>query len=140
MATFEDLCAGFCRLAQVPSPALAPDGDGMTAFHVEMHGVGVDVIYVPSKAHALAFLVFELGPMHQQRREAPHIMQALLQSNYLPMMAHAPTFACNPVSGDAVLQCTFPILDGTPEGLATVVEEGVRLAHVWRNDYFLAEQ
>jgi hypothetical protein len=139
IATFEELCAGFCELAQVPSPTLAPDSDGLTAMHVVWQGVSIDVVYVPAKAHELAFIIFELGPIHSQPHSAALIMHALLQANFLSLEPHPPTFACDAMTGEAVLQCTFPIINTTPEKLTAVIEQGVRMALSWRKDFFLAD-
>ena len=66
--------------------------------------------------------------------------QALLQANFLSLQPHPPTFACDAMTGEAVLQCTFPILGATPAELSTVLEDGIRQAHSWRKDFFLAEE
>jgi hypothetical protein len=134
ITSFEDLCIGFCELARLRPPALAADPAGVTAFHLDSQGVGVDVIYAPDKADSLAFVVIGLGPVENQPRAAADILMELMQANFLSLRPHPPTFACDPATGEAVLQCTFPIRDGRAVDLAAVIDEGIRLARRWRRD------
>ena len=36
IASFDDLCAGFCEIAKVPAPALQADAQGLIAFDVNL--------------------------------------------------------------------------------------------------------
>jgi hypothetical protein len=65
------------------------------------------------------------------------MLQALLQANFLSLQPYPPTFACDTMTGDAVLQYTFPILGSTPSELFKVIEDGVRLVLSWRKDFFV---
>ena len=136
-AAFEDLCTSFCEQARVPSPQLGADSDGMLAFHVEWHGVTVNVMYLPSQAREHAFVLFDLGHAQAQPQDELLILRALLRANFMALQANPPSFACHPLSGVVVLQCVFPVLDATAAGLHSLIDEGVKLALQWRKGFFL---
>jgi len=136
-ANFENLCTGFCELARVPSPELGADSDGMLAFHVDWHGVTVNVMYLPSQAREHAFVMFDLGDAQGQPLDEVLILRALLRANFMALQPNPPCFACHPLSGAVVLQCVFPVLDAAPAGLLTLIDEGVTLALQWREGFFI---
>ena len=83
----------------------------------------------------MAAVVFEIGQIDGGNEDQQAVMRNLLTSNFMPWRGvHAPTFACHPQTGDAVLQCVLPILDTPPDGLFKLIDEGVGIALQWRAD------
>jgi hypothetical protein len=133
IASFGDLCAGFCEITSVPAPRLHPDAQGIIAFHLQWRGVTVNVAHCPARTKDHVFVLFELGPVAQEDEAAVRRMRSLLDANFPSLTDRAPTFSCNPVSGDAVMQYAFPFFEATPQGLFELIERGVDQALHWRH-------
>ncbi|MGE4239757.1 CesT family type III secretion system chaperone [Ramlibacter sp.] len=136
-ANFRALCAAYCEGLGVACPDLVPDDDGLVAFHLERRGVSIDAMFYPEMSTEGAFILFELGPMRDHEHAAPDIMRALLRANFLSLQGERPSFACHPLSGDAVLQCVCPLADTSAGKFTQLIEDGVALALRWRKGFFL---
>ncbi|MDP3138865.1 MAG: CesT family type III secretion system chaperone [Burkholderiaceae bacterium] len=134
-SAFVQLCTGFCELAQTAAPTLEAQASGVLAFHTEWKEVTVDVIYHPTGDAGHTFVIFKMGAIDTNEGGAADLL-ALLHANFLSLRANAPTFSVHPATGDAVLQCVFPMVHGTPHGLHALIEEGVMLVLRWRNGRF----
>lgn len=132
VASFSDLCAGFCELADVPAPSLKPDARSVVAFHVILRDVTVNIVYAPERCEDHAFILFEFGPFRGQHADPASDLGGLLDANFLSMQPYPPVFSRNPVNGDALLQYVYPFFEATPTGLLELVERGVQKALRWR--------
>ena len=132
IASFEDLCAGFCEIAKVPAPPLQADAQGLIAFHVILRDVTVNLVHCPERCADHAFILFEFGPMGQDGADRCEALQALLDANFLPLQVHPPVFSRNPATGDALLQYVYPFFEATPTGLLELIDDGVEMALRWR--------
>jgi hypothetical protein len=132
------LCEGFCEIAHVALPELREQHDGIVAFSVLWHNVTVDVMARPAADPHNIFVLFDLGLPDLSRADLSQVLLALLQSNFMAMRANQPVFSCHPETGTVVLQWAMPLADTRPTGLHQVIQEGVSLARLWRQDYFLA--
>lgn len=135
VGSFEELCAGFCDLAQVAPPELGIDVRGLVAFHVVFRGATVNVVYRPQTSPDHVFVVFEWGPVGQDGPNSFAELQTLLEANFELLEVHPPMFSRNPATGDAVLQYVYPLFDATPHGLHELVERGVDWVVHWRERY-----
>ncbi len=140
ISNFEQLCAGFCDIAKVATPALQAEQDGILAFNVDWRGVTVDVMYQASRSGHQALIFFGMGPIERVQHQPEQILLALLKANFLSLQGSLPTFSCHPETGDAVLQSVFPLAESSAEGLFKFIEEGVNLALTWRKTFFLNDE
>lgn len=124
VGSFEDLCAGFCEIVQIPPPALAADAQGLVAFHVMLRGTTVNLVHCPLTSPDYVFIVFELGPLGLDEPESFAHLQTLLEANFALLRVHPPVFSRNPATGEAVLQHVYPLFDATPQGLYEVIQTG----------------
>jgi hypothetical protein len=131
VASFEDLCAGFCDIVKVAPPQLQEDDQGRVAFHVKMRGATVNMVHCPHTHPDHLFLVFELGPLATGDADAARELKALLDANFM-LQVHAPVFSRNPATGNAVLQYVYPLFDATPSGLYELIDKGVDWSSRWR--------
>jgi hypothetical protein len=136
VASFEELCAGFCEIAKVPIPALAADAQGRIAFHVTSRGATVNLVHCPQVSDDHVFVLFELGPVGESRDE----LQALLDANFSSLQVHPPMFSRNPATGDAVLQYTYPFFEANANDLYELIEEGAQWVGHWREDLDAGEK
>ena len=132
VASFEELCAGFCEIAGVPTPALVANANGLIAFHMVLRDVTVNVIHSPEKCAGHAFILFDLGPVGQDDADSSRGLQTLLHANFLQLQVHPPMYSRNPKTGDVVLQFVYPFFEATPNGLFDLIDSGVNLALRWR--------
>lgn len=132
VGSFEDLCAGFCDIVQVPTPALGVDAQGLVGFHVVLRGATVNLVHCPQTSPDHVFVVFELGPIGREGPASFADLQTLLEANFTLLRVHPPMFSRNPATGDAVLQYVFPLFDATPHGLYELIDEGVDWVSQWR--------
>lgn len=132
VASFEDLCAGFCELARVAPPALTLDDRGFTAFHATLQGVTVNLVHYPMRYADHAFVLFEFGAIDDDDTDPNDALNQLLDANFRSLQVHAPVFSRNPVSGEVVLRHVYPLFDATPNGLLDLIEDGVDQALQWR--------
>jgi hypothetical protein len=130
VASFEDLCAGFCELVKIPAPLLQAEADGRRAFHVVIRGETVNLVHIPDARAEYAFILFELGRLPSD----PSRHSDLLDANFNLLELHPPLFCRNPATGDALLQCVYPLFEATPAGLYELVNDGVELVNRWRED------
>ncbi len=131
IASFEELCAGFCELAGVPAPQLKADAQGIIAFHVILRGVTVDMVHCPERCPSYAFILFEFGPFGHDGLGNSSQLGELLDANFLTLQAYPPVFSRNPVNGEALLQYVYPFFEATPTGLLELVNSGVQKALRW---------
>ncbi len=132
IASFNDLCAGFCDLVKVTPPLLKADAQGRVAFHVVLRETIVNLVHCPDESPGYAFVVFEFGPLGQDGAVAHDQAQVLLGANFNLLQVHPPVFSINPATGDAVLQYIYPLFEATPHDLYELVDQGVdHIAH-WR--------
>ena len=132
VASFEELCAGFCEIAGVSTPSLVGDAKGVIAFHVTWRDVTVDLIHCAKKCADHAFVLFEFGPCSQDDVSPSSSLQDLLHANFLQLQAHPPVFSRNPATGDVLLQYVYPLFDASPNGLFDLIDKGVAMALRWR--------
>jgi hypothetical protein len=131
VASFEDLCAGFCELAGVKPPVLSVSESGLIAFHVVLSGVTVNIVQRPEESNEHVFVLFELGPVGSDD-SSPSLLQALLDANYAPLQVNPPVFSRNPINGNVALQLVYSLFEATPNDLRELIDTGTdRLAH-WR--------
>lgn len=133
VASFEELCAGFCEIIRVTPPALKADHEGLVAFHVLLRGVTINVVQRPAESSDHVFVVFELGPTGHGGATSASELQALLEANYALLRVHPPVFSRNPGTGDAVMQYIFPLSEATPNDLYDLIERGVDWVSNWRD-------
>ena len=132
----QNLCEGFCEIAHVARTELREQQDGIVAFSVLWHNVTVDVMARPAADPHNIFVLFDLGLPDLSRADLSQVLLALLQSNFMALRANQPVFSCHPETGTVVLQWALPLADTHPAGLHQVIQEGVSLARLWRQDYF----
>jgi hypothetical protein len=130
VASFEDLCAGYCEIIKVAPLALRADDHGRVAFHVKVHGATVNLVHCPERSPDHVFVVFELGPAGDSSRE----LMALLEANYAVLEVHPPMISRNPATGGLVLQYVYPLFDATPNDLHELIEQGCDWAFRWRQE------
>jgi hypothetical protein len=126
VASFEDLCAGYCEILGVRTPELAPDDEGRVAFHVVLRGVTVNMVHSAQTSPDHLFVLIELGPVNEAGD-----LQALLNANFV-LDLDPPTLSRNPATGDAVLQFSYALFEATPNDLREMIEHGVEWAANWR--------
>ena len=83
-------------------------------------------------------MLFDLGVPDLSRADPSRVLMALMHTNFMALRANQPVFSCHPETNTVVLQWCVALADTTPASLHTVVEEGVALAHLWREGYFLS--
>jgi hypothetical protein len=131
VASFNDLCAGYCEILRVPAPALHLDEHGRVGFHVRLHGAVVNLVHCPERAPDHVFIVFELGAAGDSRAA----LLALLEANYNLLEVHPPTVSCNPATGDLVLQFVYPLFEATANDLHELIEQGCEWSSRWREAF-----
>jgi hypothetical protein len=134
VASFEDLCAGFCDLVQVPPPALKRDDEGRVAFHVVLRGIIVNLVYCPETSPDHVFVIFELGPAGRDGPDPFEELRILLEANFVLLQVHPPVCSRNPATGDGVLQYVFPLFEATPHGLQELIDQGFDWVSHWREN------
>jgi hypothetical protein len=133
VASFEDLCAGFCELVGVETPQLSVSESGLVAFHVVLKGVTVNIVQRPDESQEHVFVLFELGHLGDEE-ESPAQMQALLDANHVLLQMHPPVFSRNPDNGHAVLQLIYPLFEATPNDLYEMINKGIDWTSHWREE------
>ena len=139
IASFQELCAGFCEIAGVPTPTLTADERGIAAFHVKLRDVTINLLHFPEKSAQHAFILFEYGPLPDDREKAREVMRALLDANYSSLQVYPPRFSLSPNASAAIMQYVYPFFDATPIGLFELVNKGVEQALQWRQSFFLKD-
>jgi hypothetical protein len=134
----QDLCENFCALANSPVPELHEDGDGEVAFNIFWRDVAIDLVAQPRVDPAHAFIVFHLGSADPAHADAARILQALLQTNFVNLRANQPVLSCHPETGNVMLQWAIPLEATDGRQLHDLMGQGVDLALLWRQTYFLA--
>lgn len=134
VASFEDLCAGFCEIVKVPPPELKADEQGLIAFHVVVRGTTINMIHCPERSEDHLFVIFELGPLGQEGPAGFAELQALLNANYVLLQVNPPVFSRNAATGEVVLQYVYPLFDATPSSLHELIDEGVDWILDWREN------
>jgi hypothetical protein len=133
VASFEDLCAGFCELMGVKTPQLSTSESGLIAFHVVLKGITVNIVQRPDASQDHVFVLFELGHLGGDD-ESPAQMQALLDANHVMLQMNPPVFSRNPDNGHAVLQLIYPMFEATPNDLYEMIDKGIDWASHWREE------
>lgn len=131
VANFEELCAGFCEIAGLKAPVLQPDASGLVAFHFRFRDVTVDVMHWPQRCAQSAYIAFAFGTLPADEQERAAHLELLMMANFVSWQPQG-TFACNPASGEVMLQYSYPLSDATPHALLELVEHGTTLASDWR--------
>jgi hypothetical protein len=126
VASFQDLCAGFCELVEVPLPELSFDDHGRLAFHVVVRGVAVNLVHCPRKSPDHIFVIVELGPADGGDGSTEEL-RALLEANFTLLEVYPPVFSVDPVTGLLVLQLVSPLFDITPNDVLDLINDGVDL-------------
>lgn len=134
-----DLCAGFCAIANVAIPELREQEDGIVAFSVLWQEVAVDVMARPAADPGHVFLLFDLGAPDPLRADPSRVLLALMHTNFMALRTNPPVFSCHPETNRVLLQWPVALQGMTPALLQQVIQEGVTLARLWREDYFLPE-
>lgn len=116
IASFEELCAGFCEVIGARPPVLSADDNGLVAFHVILRDVTINLVHRPDTSPDHVFVVFEAGPMG---------LQAILDANFILLQVNPPVFSRNPKTGDAVLQCVYPLFEASSSGLYELINKGI---------------
>jgi hypothetical protein len=129
IASFEQLCAGFCEIARISPPALAPDEFGRISFHVKVRGAVVDIAHCSRTSPEHVFLIHEIAPAVEV---SPAGLQVLLAANF-KLQLDAPVFCHNPATGAATLMQALSLFDATAVGLHEMVSGGIELASNWRH-------
>ena len=138
VSDFVNLCEAWSQQSRLAPPSLEAALDGELSFHFIWQGVVVDVMYVPNASEDHAFVLFGLGPVVQANADPSALMRSLLEANFLSLHVHPPCFSLNPATGDAVLQCLYPMAGTAGSGgLAGLVERGVDIALRWRAGRFM---
>jgi hypothetical protein len=134
VASFKDLCAGFCEIVGSAPPALQADIEGLVAFHVTLRGATVNLVHYPEKSPGHFFVLFEYGPVGQDGADASEQLEALLDANFV-LDVHPPVFSRNPATGEVVLQHVCPLFEATPSGLYELINTGVDRVSQWRQPH-----
>ncbi len=135
---FTTLCADFCAAAQVASPELHEQNDGLVAFTVLWRTVAVDLMARPFDDPDHAFVIFHMGTPDSAHSDFARILQTMLQTNFNNLRAHQPVLSCHPQSHAAMLQWAFPLARMNGDTIYQMVEQGVNLVLEWRQTHFLA--
>jgi hypothetical protein len=134
VASFEDLCAGFCELLKVSPPELKADHRGLIAFHVTLRGAIVNLVHRPLASTEHFFVIFDMGPLGRSGDKAAAEMQTLLEANFNLLQVNPPVFSRNPATGEAVLQYIHPFFEATPASLYELIDKEIdRISH-WREN------
>jgi hypothetical protein len=136
---FQTLYEQMCDILRQPPVQLHTGGEGPTAFHLDRHGVSVDVLHFPATCPDHAHVLIEFGAVAHDDPHASRILLVLLDTNFLFPQAHPPAFGRNPVTGVVVLRCVYPLGDSDAPGLLQLIDEGASLAREWRHDQFLKD-
>ena len=99
VASFDELCAGFCEIVKVPTPVLKADALGLVAFHVVLRGTTVNLVHRPDESEDHIFILFELGPLSLGAADSFMRMRSLLEANYALLQVHPPAYSRNPATG-----------------------------------------
>jgi hypothetical protein len=132
ISSLDALCAGYCEIAGVPAPDLQPDDRGIVAFNLKRRDVVIDLLHSPSSGVDNIFVLFHLGPFGADEWMAGRAMRQLLAGNFLLLDATAPTFSCNPTTGNAFMQYVVPFFETSPTALHELIEAGVAKTLAWR--------
>lgn len=132
VASFEDLCAGFCELAKVSMPLLAIDELGRLAFHVNFRGETVNLVHCPQISPDHFFVVFEYGQLAQDIETSSAQLLTAMDANYLLLQVNPPVFSRNPATGDVVLQYVQTLFEATASDLYKLIASGARHIGDWR--------
>jgi hypothetical protein len=137
IADFEQLCKGFCEIAGMQAPDLAPNDQGVWAATLHMRGVPVSVLQFDPN-DPTAYLIAEFGSLPEDQALPGWL--ALLDTNLslAGKHAHAPAFSRNPGTGEVLLQWGCPLADVTAVDVYQRVIAMVDLARHWRTSHFLA--
>ncbi|HVZ43673.1 MAG TPA: CesT family type III secretion system chaperone [Ramlibacter sp.] len=125
IANFEELCAGFCEVIGVAPPALKADANGLVAFHVIFRDMIVNLVHRPDVSPDHVFVVFEVGPLGEDRERASVQFQAFLEANFVLLQVNPPVFSRNPATGDAILQYVYSLFEASPSGLYELINKGI---------------
>lgn len=133
VASFENLCADFCEIVGVPTPALTEDLLGRVAFHVTLRGTTVNLVHLPRVCPDHIFVLFELGPLGTDSPETSLDLQYLLEANFSLLKLNPPVFSRNPDTGDVLLQYVYPFFDASGHDLRELIDDGIDLVVHWRD-------
>lgn len=137
---FQSLYEGLCDIVKAPRVPMGDMVDGSLAFHLKRQGVVVSVLHFPQTCADHVFVLSEFGAIPHDDPRAYQILLALLDINFLLPQPHPPALGRNPVTGDVVLRCVYPLAEASPAGLLDLIDQGVALALEWRQDFFLAQE
>lgn len=132
VASFQDLCTGFCELVQVTPPPLQIDERGLVAFHVVLRGVTINLVHRPQVSPDHVFVLFELGALSQDEATSDAQLHALLDANFVLLEVNPPVFSRNPATGEAVLQYVYPLFEATPNDLYGLIHKEIDRISDWR--------
>jgi hypothetical protein len=138
IASFEELCSGFCEIAGFAPPVLTPNDRGTLAFSVRLKGVVVTALEPDHARGESAILIAEFGALRQDQEL--NGMLALLDANLFMMDVDAPRFCRNPRNGEIILQWTCPLWDVSPTEVYRRITQMVDVAVLWREDHLLGSQ
>lgn len=131
VASFEELCAGFCELVQVSPPPLKADAQGLVAFHVVLRGITVNFVHRPDVTPDHVFVIFELGALDHRSEHGFGQLEALLDANFALLQLNSPVFSRNPGTGDVVLQYIYPLFETTASSLYQLIEKEIDRISQW---------
>lgn len=134
VASFRDLCAGFCELLKVSPPVLSADEKGLLAFHVILRGATINLVHRPEHSPDHVFVLFELGPLAKDESASSAQLLALLEANFVLLEVNPPVFSRNPATGDVVLQYIYSLFEATPNDLYDLIDKEVDRISQWRSD------
>lgn len=136
IASFEELCNGFCSLAGMREVTFAPTDSGSLAATIHLRGIPVSVLQFVHDRPDAAFLVAEFGTMPQDR--ALEGWLGLMGANLAVVGEDTPVFSRNPQTGEVLLQWACTLSDLTVVDVYQRVSKMVELALQWRHDGFLS--
>jgi hypothetical protein len=131
-SSFAQFGAALCEVAGTTAPPLQPDQNGLTAFHLVMRDVVVNLAHLmPDEGASDDVLVMAtFGPIPQEMEL--EVLRALAQSNFSMLGPRVPVLAVNPATGEVVLRQQLSLSDTeATDAFATILRLG-ELAREWR--------
>lgn len=136
ISSFHELASAFGELSGTTPPVLEADEDGVTAFHLLVRGIYVNLAHAAGSNPGAVFLMVGFGPVPPDNEA--EVWRMLMDINFLMMSTNAPAFSRDPNSGEVLLQMVVPLENIEVTAFYQFAcSQLVDLALRWRSDYFL---
>ncbi|HVZ45053.1 MAG TPA: CesT family type III secretion system chaperone [Ramlibacter sp.] len=137
--SFTRFAEALCTTAGAQTPELAPDANGMLAFHFTFEDVTIDVVHLPGADgdNQDAFVLVGFGAVPEDKEL--DVLRNLAEANFSLLAADAPVFGMNPASGEIVLRKVIDLSHVDAVEALSEMRRLVGLARMWRADPELAQ-